>query len=221
MNVTKNQNLSMSLFAALAILQVSVQAADTTTASSDLDTINVKAPATVERDDLKLDSVTNLYRVESTAQFGTQVLTQKEIEAYSPKDFFDLMDKAIGMDLTYQGRKSPYFLNIRGGGSITYIIDGAILPSTSNRILQKLPMTAIEEIQIIRGSTALALAPSIGIGASNSGSGINTGFIIIRTKQPKKTEGILTGYMEKAVSQPSANGQSIYAGTRLGSSASG
>ncbi|MFA6629138.1 MAG: TonB-dependent receptor plug domain-containing protein [Sulfuricurvum sp.] len=221
MNVTKNQNLSMSLFAALAILQVSVQAADTTTASSDLDTINVKAPATVERDDLKLDSVTNLYRVESTAQFGTQVLTQKEIEAYSPKDFFDLMDKAIGMDLTYQGRKSPYFLNMRGGGSITYIIDGAILPSTSNRILQKLPMTAIEEIQIIRGSTALALAPSIGIGASNSGSGLNTGFIIIRTKQPKKTEGILTGYMEKAVSQPSANGQSIYAGTRLGSSASG
>lgn len=130
-----------------------------------------------ERDDIKLDSINNLYRVESSAKAGVQVITQKEIEAYHPKDVLDLLDKAIGIDVTFHGRKSPFFVNVRGGGSLTYIIDGAILPSPANRILQKIPTKAIEEIQIIRGSTALALAPSIGIGASNSGSGINTGFV--------------------------------------------
>jgi len=189
-------------------------ASEESTAKS-LDAINVTASA--QRDDLDLNSTSNLYRVETTGRVGTQVLTQKEIEAYEPKDFFDLLDKAIGVDMTYHGRKHPYFINIRGGGNVTYILDGAILPSTADRILQKIPMAAIEEIQVIRGSTALSLAPSIGIGASNSGSGINTAFVIIRTKQPKDTEGLLTGYMEKAVSQPSANGQSVYLGTRLGS----
>ncbi|HZF69758.1 Plug domain-containing protein, partial [Sulfuricurvum sp.] len=180
-NITYTKSFAISIFAALAISPLSAFAeADANNTTKALEVIQVSVPENAERDDLKPDSVTNLYRVESTAQFGTQVLTQKEIDAYAPKDFFDLMDKATGLDLTYQGRKSPFFLNMRGGGSITYIIDGAILPSTANRILQKIPMSAIEEIQIIRGSTALALAPSIGIGASNSGSGLNTGFIVIR-----------------------------------------
>ncbi len=189
--------------------------------NASLEPVKVTASEIQTREDLKLDSTTNLYRIEKTAEAGTQVFTKEDIEAYNPKDFYDLMDKAVGLDLTYQGRKSPFFLNMRGGGSITYIIDGAILPSTSNRILQKIPMSAIEEIQIIRGSTALYLAPSIGIGASNSGSGLNTGFIVIRTKQPKKTEGLISAYLEQAVSQPSANGESVFVGTRLGSDASG
>ncbi|MFA6760059.1 MAG: TonB-dependent receptor plug domain-containing protein [Sulfuricurvum sp.] len=168
------------------------------------------------REDLDLSSPTNLYRVEQSAQFGTQVLTKEDIDAYQPKDFYDLIDKAIGIDVTYQGRKSPFFINMRGGGSVTYIIDGAILPSTANRILLKLPMSAIEEIQIVRGSTALALAPSIGIGASNSGSGLNTGFIIIRTKRPKDTEGLISAFVEKSSNNPTANGQDIFLGTKLG-----
>ncbi len=170
-----------------------------------------------ERDDIKLDSINNLYRVESSAKAGVQVITQKEIEAYHPKDVLDLLDKAIGIDVTFHGRKSPFFVNVRGGGSLTYIIDGAILPSPANRILQKIPTKAIEEIQIIRGSTALALAPSIGIGASNSGSGINTGFVVIRTKRAKNTEGFVSGYVEKAESNPTSNGQSLYIGTTLDS----
>ena len=213
------RNTQQTLFSLLAatLLSSSLQANETAA----LEPVKVTASEIPARDDIKLDSVTNLYRVEKTAEAGTQVFTKKDIEAYAPKDFFDLMDKAVGLDLTYQGRKSPYFLNMRGGGSITYIIDGAILPSTSNRILQKIPMSAIEEIQIIRGSTALYLAPSIGIGASNSGSGLNTGFIVIRTKQPKKTEGLISAYLEQAVSQPSANGESLFVGTRLGSDISG
>ncbi|MBN2721581.1 MAG: TonB-dependent receptor plug domain-containing protein [Campylobacterales bacterium] len=213
-----NAKLTLSSFILIIMANPYLNADDNET--KNLDPINVTASEIAERDDLKTDSVTNLYRVESTAQFGTQVFTQKEIEAYAPKNLFDLLGKANGLELTYQGRRSPYGLEIRGGGSITYILDGAILPSSVSRILQNIPLSAIEEVQIIRGSTALAIAPSIGINSSNSGSGLNTGFVVIRTKQPKKTEGLLTGYMEKAVSQPTANGQNLYLGTRLNSDTS-
>lgn len=181
-----------------------------------LEEIKVSESNSYKRDDLVLSSPTNMYRIEKSAQFGTEVLTQEDIQAHRPKDIFDLLNKATGVDLTYQGRKSPFIVNMRGGGSITYIIDGAILPSTSNRILQKIPMIAIEEIQIVRSSTALSLAPTIGLGASNSGSGNNIGFVIIRTKQPKKTEGIISAYLEKSESHPVANGQSAYVGTTFG-----
>lgn len=224
MEITKiicSKHAVLSLFTAAAIFPSFAFAEADAGNTKALEPIRVSVPQSVERDDLKPDSVTNLYRVESTAQFGTQVMTQKEIAAYAPKDIFDLLGKANGLELTYQGRRSPYSLEMRGGGNITYILDGAVLPPSVSRILQNIPLNAIEEIQIIRGSTALAIAPSIGIGASNSGSGLNTGFIVIRTKQPKKTEGLITGYLEQAVSQPSANGESLYVGTRLGSAASG
>ncbi|MGD9968926.1 MAG: TonB-dependent receptor plug domain-containing protein [Sulfuricurvum sp.] len=206
----------MSLIA--ATLLVSVLQADTPTS---LSTVTVTAPDTPERDDLKPQSVTNLYRTESTMQPGVETFTRTEIEAYSPRDIFDLLDKASGINLTYQGRRSPYNIEERGGGNLTYILDGAILPPSTSRILQKIPMAAIEEIQIIRGSTSLSVAPSITVGASSSGSGLNTGFVIIRTKQPSKTEGVISGYLEKTESLPTADGESLYVGTRFGSNLSG
>jgi iron complex outermembrane recepter protein len=184
-----------------------------------LEQVDVNATPSI-REDLDLSSVTNLYQIEKSAQFGVEVLNEKEIEAYKPKDFFDLINKVTGMDVTYQGRKHPYFIKMRGGGDITYILDGAILPGTSDRILTKLPMAAIEEIQIVRTATAITIAPSIDIGASNSGSGTSVGYIIIRTKHPKKTQGMISAFLEEAVSQPSANGQNIYLGTTFGDASS-
>jgi len=172
------------------------------------------APA-VERDDTRIDSPTNLYRVAKSTAFGTEVIGEKEIAAYNAKSVLELLNMATGLDLTYQGRRHPFFINMRGGGNITYIVDGAILPSSSDRMLQQLPVNAIESIEIVRSSTALSLAPSIDIGASNSGSGLNIGFIVIRTKRPKTTEGVLHAYYEQAVSQPAANGEDIFVGTRL------
>ncbi len=184
-----------------------------------LDAINVTADSS-KREDLKPDSITNPYRVESTARFGTEVFTQKEIEAYAPKDIFDLLNKAAGLNLTYQGRRSPFFLDQRGGGLLTYILDGAVLPPSSNRILQKLPIADIEEIQVVRGATSLNLGPTIAIGSGNTGSGLNTGFVVIRTKRPTKTEGVLSAYGEKSGSLPLASGESLYTGTHFGSSTS-
>jgi iron complex outermembrane recepter protein len=197
----------------LALL-ISLIGAPVWAAESDVVLPTVEVSASGTRSDLEENSLKNPYRVESTARFGTEVMTREDIEAIAPKDVLDLLDKAVGMNLTYQGRKSPYFLEERGGGNLTYILDGAILPSSANRILQKIPLAAIEQIQIMRGSTSLALGPTIPIGSSNSGSGITTGFVIIRTRQPKGTEAEFSAFAEQAVDQPTASGQSVYIGTR-------
>jgi len=181
-----------------------------------LDEVSVSESGVYQRDDIALQSPTNMYKIEKSAKFATEVITQEEIKAQQPKDIFDLLNKATGMDLTYHGRRSPFSLNMRGSGNITYIIDGAILPPSTSRILYKIPMIAIEEIQIVRSATALSIAPSINVGASNSGAGVNIAYVIVRTKQPKKTEGILSAFYEEAVSQPGANGQNLYVGTRFG-----
>lgn len=93
------------------------------------------------------------------------------------------------------------------------------MPASANRILQKLPLAAIEQIQIVRGSTSLALGPSIPSGSSASGSGLNTGFVIIRSRQPKGAELEANAFVEKADAQPAANGQSVYGGRRFGTAA--
>ncbi len=187
------------------------------TIQQELKSIVVEGEADNQRQDLKADSTTNMYRVEASARFGTEVFTEKDIKALHPGNIFDLLDKATGINLIYQGRRSPFIIEERGGGTFTYIIDGAVLPPSANRILYKFPVAAIEEMQIVRGATSLTLGPSIPIGASNSGSGLNTGFIIIRTKQPKKTEAVLTASAEKANGgHPVETSESLYAGTRLG-----
>jgi len=161
-------------------------------------------------------SIRNPYRVPATASFGTEILTEKEIEAYAPKDLIDLIDKVAGMHVTYSGRRSPYMFEERGGGTLTFILDGAVLPASVSRILQKIPLTAIEQIEIVRGSTTLNLAPGIPVGSASSGSGLVTGYVIIRTKKPLKTEARLSAYVESPEGHPVGNGQSIYAGTTFG-----
>lgn len=199
---------------ALALLVAGIVAGAAQAADTTLATVEVSADAA--RQDLQPDSLKNPYRVETTARVGTEVMTREDIEALAPKDVIDLLDKAVGMNVTYQGRKSPYFLEERGGGSLTYILDGAILPTSSNRILQKIPLAAIEQIEIVRGSTSLALGPSIPIGSSASGSGINTGFVIIRTRRPKGSEAEVSAFVEQAVEQPSASGENLYGGKQMG-----
>ena len=82
-----------------------------------IEPVMVVAEPDGQRKDLDPDSITNLYRVESTARFGTEVFTEKDIKELQPSDVYDLLDKAVGMNLSYQGRKHPFFIDQRGGGS--------------------------------------------------------------------------------------------------------
>jgi iron complex outermembrane receptor protein len=210
--LTKPSSLS-----ALAAVLASACAA---TASDTLQTLpDVEVSARPAREELQPRSLANPYRTEKSAEAGTETFNREDIQALEPKDVFDLLDKAVGLNVTYQGRKSPFFVDQRGGGNLTYILDGAILPTSSNRILQSIPLEAIEQIQVVRGSSSLVLGPTIPVGSSASGSGVNTGFVIIRTRRPAKTEATATSYWEQALSQKYADGQSVYFGTVLGDSA--
>lgn len=189
---------------------------DTETEIQELAPLTITGEKTATRTDLQPGSLTNLYRTEASAEFATEVFTREDIKNFKPKDLNDLIDKAAGIDITYQGRKSPYFIRQRGGGSFTYIIDGAVLPPSVNRILYKFPVGSIEELKVVRGATSLTLGPTIPIGASSSGSGINTGFIIIRTRQSEKTQGTLRTSIEKAVGgHPVGYSADLYVGTRM------
>ena len=208
--------LHLFLFMAVeGVLAAEVTATDG--ATQQLDNMTVVGTAETTRQDLAIDSIDNPYRVEASARVGTEIFSAQEIANLNPSDVYDLLDKAVGINLTYQGRKSPFFIDARGGGSFTYIIDGAVLPSTVNRILYKFPVSAIEQLQIVRGATTLPLGPSINIGSSSSGSGLNTGFIIIRTRQPQETEAILSASVEKAEGHPTASSEDLYLGAHIGS----
>lgn len=168
------------------------------------------------RQDLQPHSLTNPYRTEVSTEFASEVFTRQDIQNFKPKDLNDLLDKAVGINVTYQGRKSPYIIEMRGGGTFTYIIDGAVLPQSVNRILYKFPVASIEELKIVRGATSLTLGPTIPIGSSGSGSGVNAGFIIIRTRQPEKTEGTLRASVEKSIGgHPVGYSTDLFVGTRM------
>ena len=187
-------------------------------------TVSRKVPV---RKELQAQSLENPYRVEASAEPGVETMTREDIAALAPKDVIDLLDKASGLNVTYQGRRSPFFVDERGGGNMTYILDGAVLPTQCNRILQSIPVEAIEEVKIVRGSTSLTLGPSIPLASSSplgptaSGSGINTGFVIIRTRRPQATELRAASYAEKSVSQPAAGGISAYGGSAYEDTANG
>lgn len=225
-----NRGLSRGLSCTLA-LAAAPWAERSTDSAVVLPVVNVTgahlSKASPWRKDLQAQSLENPYRVESTAEAGSQTMSREDIAALAPKDVIDLLDKASGLNVTYQGRRSPFFVDERGGGNLTYILDGAVLPTQCNRILQSIPVEAIEEVKIVRGSTSLALGPSIPLASSSplgptaSGSGINTGFVIIRTRRPQATELRAATYAEKAVSQPVARGLGAYAGSSYEDTANG
>jgi len=208
----------LHLFLFLAVeCALAADMAETDSSTQQLESMTVVDEAESQRPALQPDSLLNPYRVEASSKVGNETFTAEDIKNLNPSDVYDLLSKATGVNITYQGRRNPFFVSIRGGGSFTYIIDGAVLPSSANRILYKFPVAAIEQMQIVRGSTTLTLGPSINIGSSSSGSGLNTGFIIIRTKQPQKTQAILAASMEKSKGgHPVASDESLYVGTDLG-----
>ena len=175
----------------------------------------VSATNVTMRADLDPDSLANPYRVSESTKVGSETFTNEDIRDIQPSDLNDLLSKAAGITVSYQGRRNPYIISSRGGGTFTYILNGAVLPPSTSRILYKIPMSAIEEVQVVRGATSLTLGPSIPIGSSSSGSGLVTGFVIIRTKRPEATEVILKASIEKATDpHPTATSESLFVGTK-------
>ncbi|MFV0644713.1 MAG: TonB-dependent receptor plug domain-containing protein [Sphingomonadaceae bacterium] len=133
------------------------------------------------------DTPINPVRLPQSARISSQTLDEEDVEKRQARDVYDLLNYGTGIFTTTTGTKAPSNLNIRGDGNFAFIIDGAYVPrQLSARILQTIPADAIEEVRIVRTSTALTVNPLVGI-ISPSGAA-NNGFIVVRTKRPRKTE---------------------------------
>ncbi|KMY65875.1 hypothetical protein AAU61_19780 [Desulfocarbo indianensis] len=139
------------------------------------------------------------YRLPESSLSATWSIDQKEIQALQPRDVFDVLSYAPGIQLAYQGRKAMNFLGGRGGGnfiggtSYAILVDGIYMPWTqSARVLASFPVDTIESIKVVRDSTILTLAPLAGLGAV--GSPVQ-GVIMIKTRKPERRESeVKVGY---------------------------
>lgn len=172
--------LSLALLLALPAV-ASAQQGGTTSAQ----TITVTGAS--DRDDLSPRSSRNPYRVAESDFSHVQLIARDEIEQLRPRDVFDLLNTATGVIATQSSRKGFSGLTIRGDSNFRWIIDGAMLqPTMASRIVKALPVMAIEQVKIVRGGSALGLAPMSG-SASPGGAPVD-GFIIISTRKPVKRE---------------------------------
>lgn len=143
---------------------------------------------TTQRADLAPDSLTNPARVAPSSRPFVQTITRDEIDAINPADTFGLLSHAAGVVTTFQGRKVPNGLLIRGSDNYGFIVDGAYIGSTTaNRIMNELPVFAIEQVDVVRDPTALMLGPQVNLWTASGA--LNSGFIVIRTRTPDKNGG--------------------------------
>lgn len=155
-------------------------------------------------------SARNPFRTPQSSSNHTQTITREEIELLRPRDLFDLLNTATGVLATQGSRKGFSGLTIRGDSNFRWIVDGAYLqPTMAGRILKSLPVMAIEEVKIIRGSSALTLGPLVG-SASPGGAPVD-GFIVVRTRKPPRDEVQL----RVALETQSTFQTGLWAGTRF------
>ncbi len=163
------------------------------------------------RADLLTNSAKNPFRTPESSSNHTQTITREEIEQLRPRDVFELLNFSTGVIATQGSRKGFTGLAIRGDSNFRWIIDGAYLqPTMASRILASLPVMAIEEVKVVRGGSALTLAPMVG-SASPGGAPVD-GFVILRTRKPQKD----VAQVRAAVESFNANQAGAWLGKTLG-----
>jgi len=147
----------------------------------------------------------NPYRLPLSAATISQVLTATQIQSLKPVSVFDLLNNTTGAISTSSGKKGFSGGRIRGDSNLVWIVDGAYLSSqVAGRILQSLPVSTIEQVEVIRGSSSLTLAPMVGF--SNPSGSPTDGFIIIRTRRAQRSNGSVRLAFESNQT-PGANAQ--------------
>lgn len=131
------------------------------------------------------------YHLPESSAASIWSIDHDQIIALEPRNLFDVLAYAPGVQTAFQGRKGINFVSGRGGGnfiggtSYAFIIDGAYIPWTqSSRMLADFPVDTIESIQVVRDTTTLTLAPLTNLGGI--GAAIQ-GVIIIKTLKPTKS----------------------------------
>ena len=156
-----NQNKTLSLATAVALLFISSASLANSTL---LSTVEVS-----EREQLLAGGISpdELYSLPESFANSVQTFTREDIKSMPVRNAYEVLDMAAGVFLQTQGRKAPNMLSMRAGSNLGIILDGALIPSPSApKILAGLPLSAIEQIDVVRDSSALNLGPlSAPIGA--------------------------------------------------------
>lgn len=144
---------------------------------------------------LQVDNPLNPYWIPPSSRGTVQDFSREDIEAFKPRDVYDLLRMAAGVLPLRQGRKMPFTLLIRGDTNFAFIVDGVYLPDQSaGRVLNNLPVSSIEQLSVVRDATVLTLAPLVNF--VNPSAGPNDGFIVIRTRRPVSNGGTLRATAE-------------------------
>lgn len=181
-----NQNQTLSLATAIALLfTASASLANSTL----LSTVEVS-----EREQLLAGGISpdELYSLPESFANSVQTFTREDIKNMPVRNAYEVLDMAAGVFLQTQGRKAPNMLSMRAGSNLGIILDGALIPSPSApKILASLPLSAIEQIDVVRDSSALNLGPlSAPIGAMTDNR--TEGFVVITTRSALNKKNDIT-----------------------------
>jgi len=116
----------------------------------------------------------------------TYVVGSDEIIASHKETAVDAVTNVPGVVIERKGRKYPASIMIRGEKNLTVLVNGAY-PGQDYRILNTLPSTLVDEIEVIRDSSYLAY------GSPNTSSACGTpsfgGVVNIKLKKPEREHG--------------------------------
>ncbi|QGM44348.1 TonB-dependent receptor plug domain-containing protein [Methylocystis heyeri] len=139
------------------------------------------------RPDLQPDNVANMARVAPSSRPHTETFTRQDIEDLNPQNIFGLLQNATSVLVTYQGRKFPNNLKFRGDSNFGFVVDGAYMSAqTAGLMMQTLPLSQVDQVDIVRDPSALTLGPLVDFGSASGA--LNSGFVVIRTHIPQNTE---------------------------------
>ena len=88
-------------------------------------------------------------------------INSAELEATGETNLADALEFLPGVTVTHQGRRSEMSVQVRGGSSPVYLLDGALISSGifATRFVYTLPLSAIERVDVIRSSSGLIYGP--------------------------------------------------------------
>jgi outer membrane cobalamin receptor len=166
------------------------------------------------RADLELQNLRNPFRTPASSQAHVQTITREEIEQLRAPDVFEAINMASGVVATPRSSRMGFSsLSLRGDSNFRWMIDGIYLDAgTGSRIMSSIPLAAIEEIKIVRGSSALTFGPMTNTENPSGGAAVD-GFIVVRTRKPQKDEA----QARVAVESNAGREQNLWVGKKLAS----
>jgi outer membrane receptor protein involved in Fe transport len=133
-----------------------------------------------------LDPIYYPLAVPASEESTSSIVGADDIVAFHKETVIDAISNVPGVVIERKGRKYPATIMMRGEKNLTVLINGAY-PGQDYRILNILPSTLVDEIEVIRDSSYLAY------GSPNTSSACGTpsfgGVVNVKLKKPEREHG--------------------------------